>query len=55
MDTRKIEGELGWRAEESFESGLRRTVEWYLANPAWIASIRSGEYRKWIETNYAAR
>jgi dTDP-glucose 4,6-dehydratase len=55
MDTRKIEGELGWRPAESFESGLRKTVEWYLANPEWVASIRSGEYRKWLETNYATR
>ncbi len=55
MDTRKIEAELGWRPAESFESGLRKTVEWYLANPEWVASIRSGEYRKWLETNYATR
>jgi dTDP-glucose 4,6-dehydratase len=55
MDTRKIERELGWRPRESFESGLRRTVEWYLANADWVAAVRSGEYRKWIETNYAQR
>jgi dTDP-glucose 4,6-dehydratase len=55
MDTRKIERELGWRPQESFESGLRKTVEWYLANPDWVASVRSGDYRKWMETNYAAR
>jgi dTDP-glucose 4,6-dehydratase len=55
MDTRKIERELGWRPAESFESGLKKTVEWYLANPEWVASIRSGEYRKWLETNYATR
>jgi dTDP-glucose 4,6-dehydratase len=55
MDTRKIERELGWRPQESFESGLRKTVEWYLANPDWVASVRSGEYRRWIETNYADR
>jgi dTDP-glucose 4,6-dehydratase len=55
MDTRKIERELGWRPQESFESGLRRTVEWYLANPEWVASVRSGEYRKWLDTNYGAR
>ena len=55
MDTRKIEGELGWRPVESFESGLRKTVEWYLANPEWVASVRSGDYRKWIETNYVLR
>jgi dTDP-glucose 4,6-dehydratase len=55
MDTRKIERELGWRPRESFESGLRRTVEWYLANPEWVAAIRSGEYREWLETNYGKR
>jgi dTDP-glucose 4,6-dehydratase len=55
MDTRKIERELGWRPRESFESGLRRTVEWYLAHADWVASVRSGDYRKWIETNYGGR
>ena len=55
MDTRKIEAELGWRPQESFESGLRKTVEWYLANADWVASVRSGDYRQWIETNYRGR
>ncbi len=55
MDTRKIERELGWRPRESFESGLRRTVEWYLAHADWVASVRSGDYRRWIETNYGGR
>jgi dTDP-glucose 4,6-dehydratase len=55
MDTRKIERELDWRPQESFESGLRKTVEWYLANADWVAAVRSGEYRKWIERNYANR
>ena len=55
MDTRKIETELGWRPAESFDSGLRKTVEWYLANTDWVAAVRSGEYRKWIETNYRGR
>jgi dTDP-glucose 4,6-dehydratase len=55
MDTSKIGRELGWRPRESFESGLRRTVEWYLANTDWVASVRSGEYRAWIEANYSAR
>ena len=55
MDTHKIEAELGWRPAESFESGLRKTVAWYLANPEWVASVRSGDYRKWIETNYRGR
>jgi dTDP-glucose 4,6-dehydratase len=55
MDTRKIERELGWRPQESFESGLQKTVAWYLANADWVAAVRSGEYRKWIETNYENR
>jgi dTDP-glucose 4,6-dehydratase len=55
MDTRKIERELGWRPQESFESGLRKTVGWYLANAGWVASVRSGAYREWIETNYQGR
>ncbi len=55
IDTRKIEGELGWKPQETFDSGLRKTVEWYLAHPEWTSSINSGEYRKWIETNYETR
>ena len=55
MDTRKIEDELGWRPRETFDSGLRKTVEWYLTHPEWTSAINSGEYRKWIETNYEAR
>lgn len=45
IDARKLEGELEWRAQESFETGLRKTVTWYLSNPAWIADITSGAYR----------
>lgn len=52
IDSSKIERELGWRPAESFESGLRKTVRWYLENPSWIASVRSGEYREWIKTHY---
>ncbi len=55
IDARKIESELGWRAEESFETGLRKTVEWYLANAAWVENVTSGAYLHWIERNYAAR
>jgi dTDP-glucose 4,6-dehydratase len=46
IDARKIESELGWKAAESFETGLRRTVEWYLANPGWIEHVTSGAYRQ---------
>jgi dTDP-glucose 4,6-dehydratase len=52
IDCTKIERELGWRPEESFESGLDRTVRWYLANPAWVGGVRSGAYREWIKTQY---
>ena len=55
IDARKLERELGWSARESFETGLRKTVEWYLANPAWIENVTSGAYKHWIEQNYAGR
>jgi dTDP-glucose 4,6-dehydratase len=55
VDTSKIKRELGWRPRESFATGIRRTVEWYLANPEWIAEVTSGEYRRWISANYDLR
>jgi dTDP-glucose 4,6-dehydratase len=55
MDTRKIERELGWRPRERFETGLRKTVEWYLANLAWVENVASGAYRNWIDLNYRNR
>jgi dTDP-glucose 4,6-dehydratase len=55
IDARKLESELGWSAEETFESGLRRTVEWYLANTAWMEHVTSGAYRQWIDRNYSDR
>jgi dTDP-glucose 4,6-dehydratase len=55
MDAGKLERKLGWRPAEKLESGLRRTVEWYLANGDWVRAVTSGEYRNWIETNYGAR
>src|SRR5271154_87902 len=55
IDARKIESELGWTAAESFESGMRKTVEWYLANGAWIEGVTSGAYRQWIDKNYSDR
>jgi dTDP-glucose 4,6-dehydratase len=54
INASKIQTELGWSPSESFGTGLRKTVEWYLANEQWTQSILSGEYRKWIETNYGA-
>jgi dTDP-glucose 4,6-dehydratase len=55
IDPRKIEAEIGWRPSETFETGVAKTVSWYLSNPEWIASVRSGAYRDWISTNYQQR
>lgn len=54
-DTRFIESALGWRPRESFESGLRKTVAWYVANEAWLDSVRSGVYLEWMKRNYEGR
>jgi len=54
IDARKIASELGWKPRETFETGLARTVRWYVDNPAWVAGVKSGEYRRWIETHYRA-
>jgi dTDP-glucose 4,6-dehydratase len=53
IDAGKIEGELGWRPQETFESGLSKTVRWYLDHADWVAAVRDGRYRQWIELNYA--
>ncbi len=55
IDARKLERELGWRPHESFESGLERTVRWYLENETWVRNVQSGAYRDWVETNYSTR
>ncbi|QAU35564.1 dTDP-glucose 4,6-dehydratase [Janthinobacterium sp. 17J80-10] len=55
IDASKIERELGWKPAETFESGIRKTVQWYLDNPAWVANVQSGAYRDWLATNYAGR
>ncbi|HEV2273793.1 MAG TPA: dTDP-glucose 4,6-dehydratase [Acidobacteriaceae bacterium] len=55
IDATKIERELGWKPAETFASGLRRTVQWYLANQDWVEQVTSGAYRQWIERNYAMR
>jgi len=52
IDARKIERELGWKPVETFETGIRKTVQWYLDNQAWVNSVQSGSYRQWIEKNY---
>ena len=53
IDARKIERELGWRPAETFETGIRKTVQWYLANPEWVQRVQSGAYRDWIRSHYA--
>ena len=55
IDARKIAAELGWKPVETFKSGLAKSVQWYLDNAVWVADIQSGEYRQWIESNYAKR
>ena len=55
IDATKIERELGWKPAETFETGIRKTVEWYLANADWVEHVTSGAYRQWTDTNYGAR
>lgn len=55
IDARKLERELGWKPRESFESGLARTVRWYLENESWVRDVQSGAYRQWVEANYSKR
>jgi dTDP-glucose 4,6-dehydratase len=55
IDTRKIGAELGWRPAETFETGLRKTVQWVLDHPDWMARVQSGAYRDWVDANYAGR
>jgi dTDP-glucose 4,6-dehydratase len=55
IDCAKLQGELGWSPRESFKTGIRKTVEWYLDNSAWVEKIVSGEYREWIVGNYSSR
>ena len=55
IDSGKIRSELGWAPRERFDTGLRKTVEWYLDHMAWVANVTSGEYRNWIDLNYGKR
>ncbi len=55
IDAHKIERELGWRPAETFETGMRKTVKWYLDHQDWVSKVQSGEYRQWIDKNYAQR
>jgi dTDP-glucose 4,6-dehydratase len=52
IDARKLERELGWKPSETFESGIRKTVQWYLDNPEWVAHVQSGAYRDWVQKQY---
>jgi dTDP-glucose 4,6-dehydratase len=52
IDARKIERELGWKPAETFDTGIRKTVQWYLDNQDWVNSVQSGSYRQWMEKNY---
>jgi len=55
IDARKIERELGWRPAETFATGIRKTVQWYLEHQPWVQHVISGEYQHWMERNYAER
>jgi dTDP-glucose 4,6-dehydratase len=52
IDARKIERELGWKPAETFETGIRKTVQWYLDHPEWVTHVQSGAYRDWVATQY---
>ena len=53
IDATKINDELGWKPAETFETGIRKTVQWYLDNQDWVKNITSGDYKNWIEKNYS--
>jgi dTDP-glucose 4,6-dehydratase len=53
IDARKLERDLGWRPAETFETGIVKTVRWYLANAEWVRQVTSGEYRNWVATQYS--
>jgi dTDP-glucose 4,6-dehydratase len=54
IDARKIEQQLGWKPAETFETGIRKTVQWYLDNPAWVANVQSGGYKDWVIKQYGS-
>jgi dTDP-glucose 4,6-dehydratase len=55
IDASKIEHELGWKPAETFDTGIRKTVQWYLDNQGWVSNVQSGAYRTWVEKNYQGR
>ncbi|VCU69461.1 dTDP-glucose 4,6-dehydratase [Pigmentiphaga humi] len=54
IDSSKLQRDIGWQPAETFESGIRKTIEWYLANPDWLEAVTSGSYRQWIDKHYTA-
>ncbi|BBL26205.1 MULTISPECIES: dTDP-glucose 4,6-dehydratase [Comamonas] len=54
IDARKLERELGWKPAETFDTGIRKTVQWYLDHPQWVANVQSGAYRDWVQKQYTA-
>lgn len=55
IDASKLANELGWKPQETFDTGIEKTVDWYLANEAWVSNVTSGEYRNWVDTHYVER
>ena len=55
IDARKLERDLGWKPAETFETGIRKTVQWYLDNWQWVENVQSGNYRDWVEKHYSGR
>ncbi|MEI7613952.1 MAG: dTDP-glucose 4,6-dehydratase [Betaproteobacteria bacterium] len=55
IDASKIESELGWKPAETFETGIRKTLQWYLDHQGWVGNVQSGAYREWVEKNYTGR
>jgi dTDP-glucose 4,6-dehydratase len=53
IDATKIHRELGWKPQESFETGIRKTIQWYLDNQAWVKNVTSGDYKEWVKKNYS--
>jgi dTDP-glucose 4,6-dehydratase len=52
IDASKLKRELGWRPAETFDTGIKKTVQWYLDNPAWVEGVVSGSYREWLQKQY---
>ncbi|MEO7941460.1 MAG: GDP-mannose 4,6-dehydratase, partial [Burkholderiaceae bacterium] len=55
IDARKIEHELGWKPSETFASGIRKTVQWYLEHQDWVTNVQSGGYRQWLDKHYGTQ